>query len=127
MIVENTKRGIRGCGRSGVYFTPGVNVLSTEQAKAVKDDPSFAQLCKDGVLVVVKEKGSDEGGKLTAAELIAAIGSMNSVADIDKLREGESRTTVIAAIDKRIAELAAPPGDGEGGEGGEGGNGGGGE
>ncbi len=114
MIVENTRKGMRGCGKSGVFFTPGLNVLDPEQAKAVKGDPAFPVLCKDGTLVVVKEKGSDEGGKLTAAELIAAIGSMNSVADIAKLKEGESRKTVLEAIENRIAELAAPAGDGDG-------------
>jgi len=117
MIVRNIRARLIGCGSTGIQFTPGDNVIDDATAKKLEGDKGFAQFVKDGTLVVVKGKGSDDGGKLTVAETVEAIAGMNSVADLTALKAQDSRKGVQKAIDARIAELTAKDDDEDAGDG----------
>lgn len=116
MIVKNVRPRLVVAMK--YQFQPGNNVVPDAVANELKRNKGFDTFVKDGTLVIQKEEGeAGEGGKLTAAEMIAVVRGMNSTVDLKKLKETETRKSVVKAINARIEELTKneekPDGDSE--------------
>lgn len=108
MIVTNSRAKV--IRAMNVTFIPGNNIVPENVAELLKKNRGFNTLVSDGTLKVqaakeAQDQGANEG-RLTAAEMVAVVNGMNSLGDLKKLKDEESRKTVIKAIDERIAVLS---------------------
>ena len=99
-----------------VEVNPGYHVLTGLRKKAFypgesfeADDKEGNRLIKSGIVTQVKGESPEGGGALNVAQTVELVMAVQTIEELDKLAEGESRKGVQAAIDKRRAELTTPP------------------
>ena len=103
IIITSKQPGFRRCGvahPSGPTDYPD-GTFTPEQIAIMQGEP---------MLMVIQEEGdmdNDPQGRISAAEAIARAKEAATVADLDLLAAGESRKTVLVAIDNRRKELEA--------------------
>ncbi|SFP18568.1 hypothetical protein [Salibacterium halotolerans] len=118
MLVHNKGKYVRHA--AGVRLLPGTNEISTAEWKRFSGHPIAKRLIeKDEVVTFEKESSEGEAGDDT--EGVQSVTEINANPAIDLIRdtfepellekwkqeeeEGDSRKTVIDAIDKQLAEL----------------------
>lgn len=87
------------------YITPGEaqSLVKDLDAKNIEKDARIAELEKK---LAELNAGAKKDAPKTAADIIAAINEATTADDVNALiSEDETRTTVIAARDKKLAEL----------------------
>lgn len=101
MLVQN--KGNYAYSANGVTLNPGVNEVDEKEFEKFLKHPLMSGLDKDGEFEYKKDEK-----KLNANDLIALISDTHDLAVLEKMKDGEKRTTVLDAINKRIEELQNP-------------------
>lgn len=99
MLVQN--KGNHSYEANGVVLAPGVNDVTEAAFEQFLKHPLMAHLDKKGEFEYQKEDK-----KLTADELIDLVGDTFDLEVLEKMKDGEKRTTVLKAIENRIEELS---------------------
>ena len=99
MLVRN--KGNHSYEANGVVLAPGVNDVKEDAFEKFLKHPLMAHLDKKGEFEYQKE----EKKPLTADELMDLIEDTFDLDLLEKMKDGEKRTTVLKAIDLRIKEL----------------------
>lgn len=98
MLVQN--KGNHSYEANGLVLVPGVNEVEKE---------AFGKFLKHPLMASLDEKGEFEykveEKKLAADELIELISDTFDPEVLEKMKDGEKRTTVLKAIDNRFNEL----------------------
>lgn len=104
--VKVTAMPEKGFRRAGFQFTREASEVTVDekQLKILQEEPLLAVQ----VLEELSEGGQPTGKTPTAAELIERIKTAATEAEVDAIRGGDQRKTVIDAADARKAELSRP-------------------
>lgn len=98
MLVQN--KGNYSYEANGLILAPGVNDVQEDVFEKFLKHPLMTHLDKKGEFDYHKEEK-----KHTAEELIELVGDTFDLEVLEKMKQGEKRTTVLAAIEKRLEEL----------------------
>ncbi len=102
IIITSKKDGFRRCGvahpASATDYPDGF--FTPEQIKALHDEPML-------VVLEAEEAEAEPSNKPTSAADMIALVKAAGKEDLDKLAEGETRKTVLDAIEARRKELGA--------------------
>ena len=98
MLVQN--KGNHSYEANGLVLAPGVNDVEEKEFEQFLSHPLMAHLDKKGEFEYQKEDK-----KLTADDLIELVGDTFDLEVLEKMKDGEKRTTVLKAIENRLEEL----------------------
>ncbi len=96
IIIESKQEGFRRCGEAH-------SRAKTEWPDDRWTEEELATLMAEPMLTVVVEKKASK--PTAAADLIAMAKQAETIEDLDKILEGETRATVLATIEARRQEL----------------------
>lgn len=102
MLVHNKGNYTRVA--NGVTVIPGANHLSDEEFQAFMKHPISKKLIEIGEISVPAGQAPSIS-ELNADEAIALIKDTHSVEFLQQFKEGETRKTVLAAIEEQLATL----------------------
>ncbi|KZE64973.1 hypothetical protein AWM68_20900 [Fictibacillus phosphorivorans] len=101
MLVQN--KGNYILHAAGVMLIPGANKISEAEWKDFSSHPIMKKVVDDGDVVAHEEEKDFKD--LKAKEAIELVKDTHDVALLNEWQEGESRTTVLEAIDAQLAVL----------------------
>ena len=115
--VRNTKPASVGMhsGKTLVRFEPGVHKYSRKLLAGINMTRAANKAYWEGEDPVLSEVDSPTNPKaevpedVKAADMIALIKTMADLDALEKITKEDARKTVVAAAEKRIAELLDPP------------------
>lgn len=103
LIITSKKEGFRRCGvahpATPTEYEDGA--FTPEQIKIMRDEPMLV------VMVGDEEKAELTNKPTPVADMIALVKKAASAEELDKLAEGETRKTVLEAIEARLKEIEA--------------------
>jgi hypothetical protein len=112
MLVHNKGNYTRHA--AGVMLIPGVNTIEDADFEKFSKHPLMKSLIKSGEIVIPEGAGDQKAQLLKdlgAEDAIELVKDTYSVEYLESLKEGETRKTVLAAVDEQIKTIVE--GDGE--------------
>jgi hypothetical protein len=117
MLVNNTRAFVTFCGP--VRFLPGVNTVDKEGVRYLETDKSFKERCDLGILKLIDPSGNETKevadqvkaltiDQLNATEACKVVKGVLDRVELMRLREGEKRATVLAAIEVQLKKMNEP-------------------
>lgn len=94
----------------GIMLFVGINILNSEDSEKLEKSPVFKEQLSNGLLKIVKEKKATDGYEKTTdepqipsstKEKIELVKESYSYDALDALAEGETRKSVLKAIEKQ--------------------------
>jgi len=96
-----------------VTVNPGFHVITPDKTyqpgESLELDGKEAKRLSDaGIVTAVEGKGSEGGQPLNVTQTVELVMAVQTIEELDKLAEGETRKGVQTSIEKRRAELTPP-------------------
>ena len=101
MLIHNKGNFIRHA--AGVKVIPGANEINSKDLKKFTCHPLIKPLIESGEIVLPESPNSLAG--LSAEDAIELVKDTFSIEYLEKFKEGESRKTVLSAIDEQLKTL----------------------